>query len=301
MSVIKRKHTNKEGLFFYDFLSEKESSGLSKKTLQNYLESYLRFKREVGKAINEDSIKEWTIKMLSESMNAISINYYLRHIKVFVNWLSRKGLIEKIKIDTLRNQESQLKIVTDNELEVLCERPTHSKSFAYFRSWAIICFIMATGARASTLLNIKMNDFDFIQKEIRYTHLKNKTFAIVPMSNALMMVLKYYLGIWEIKSDYLFPDAKGNKLTLNGLSLSLRRYCISKNQMPHGPHAFRHTFAKKFILNGGSAFALQRFLTHSDLTMTKKYVRLFDADLKIGFQELCPLDNCKKNFTINKR
>ena len=105
----------------------------------------------------------------------------------------------------------------------------------------------------------------------------------------------------QSQNGFLFPDRLGSQLTLSALKQSLRRFSKSKGVRYRGAHVFRHTFAKKYVLNGGNGFALQRLLTHTDLTMTKKYVNLFSSDLKNGFDEICPIDSFKKNSIFIRR
>lgn len=295
MSLIKRKHTNDEGLLFCDFIAEKEASGLSKKSIQNYIDVYKRFKREMNSNISKESIQFWIKNYVESGMNPISINFYINQIKVFANWLMSNGFIEAFVIKPLKHQESQIKTLTDDELEILLQKPLRSCGFIEYRTWVILNFIMATGARASTITNLKVEDIDFKQKEIVYNYLKNKNIAIIPLSHTLETILKRYLYEWDIGNNYLFPNKSGKRLTTDALVHSIRKYFISKNLKPKGAHSFRHTFAKKYILNGGNAFTLQRLLTHSDLEMTKKYVRLFNKDLHLGFDDVCPLDILNAN------
>jgi integrase/recombinase XerD len=161
-------------------------------------------------------------------------------------------------------------------------------------------FILATGARASTIKNIKINDLDFDNRGIIYRHLKNKSLAIVPMTQNIEKLLRQYLKIWDLTSVYLFPDIQGNQLTTTVLGHALYKFCKARSVNPTGPHALRHTFASKFIKNGRNAFVLQRILNHSDLTMTRKYVRLYSNDLNEGFKEFCPLDNLLKVKKIKR-
>jgi integrase/recombinase XerD len=56
------------------------------------------------------------------------------------------------------------------------------------------------------------------------------------------------------------------------------------------PHKLRHTAAVTFLRNGGDAFALQRILGHSSLTMTRNYVALTDADIKAAHEKASPGD-----------
>lgn len=298
---MKRKQGKNEGLFFCDFIAEKEASGLSKQSIINYKKVYAIFKHQMNRKICYDSVSRWIRKLIDKGMNPISINFYITQLKVFVNWLIKIGYCEPFEISNIKTQEAQIKTLSDEEIEKLLERPSIWSRFAQYRCWVIINFILGTGARASTVMNLKVEDVDFEYKEIRFTHLKNKKSAIVPLSNTLERVLKTYLNTWEIGNGYLFPDIHGGKLTLSALEQSLRKFVHSRGLKYKGAHSFRHTFAKKYIMNGGNAFALQRLLTHTDLTMTKKYVNLFSSDLKNGFDEICPLDSYQKNSTLVRR
>ena len=60
--------------------------------------------------------------------------------------------------------------------------------------------------------------------------------------------------------------------------------------MKIGLHKFRHTFAKKYILNGGDAFRLQKILGHSDIRVVKMYVNMFTDDLQKDFNNISPLE-----------
>ena len=70
----------------------------------------------------------------------------------------------------------------------------------------------------------------------------------------------------------------------------LASYNRSKGVEKTSAHLYRHTFAKKWILNGGDIFRLQKILGHSDLTVVKEYVQMFGQDLAIDFDKFNPLD-----------
>ena len=61
-------------------------------------------------------------------------------------------------------------------------------------------------------------------------------------------------------------------------------------------HMFRHTFARKYLLDcGGNAFTLQKLLGHATLEMTKKYCAIFNADIANGYDNLSPLEQLSSN------
>mgnify|MGYP003303030749 CR=1 FL=1 len=50
-------------------------------------------------------------------------------------------------------------------------------------------------------------------------------------------------------------------------------------------HGLRHSFARSWVKNGGSAFALQRILGHQSITMTNRYVKLYAEDIKEDYED----------------
>lgn len=74
----------------------------------------------------------------------------------------------------------------------------------------------------------------------------------------------------------------------------VRETRIARGVTKTGIHAFRHTFARLYLVEcGGDALKLQRLLGHSTLDMTKHYVRLYDQDLIADFQKHSPLERIK--------
>jgi len=64
----------------------------------------------------------------------------------------------------------------------------------------------------------------------------------------------------------------------------------SKVQRLHA-HLCRHTFATRFLVNGGDIFSLQQILGHSTLEMVRHYVSLASSHTVIQLhQRFSPLD-----------
>lgn len=57
-------------------------------------------------------------------------------------------------------------------------------------------------------------------------------------------------------------------------------YTYNKNRGVNttGIHRYRHTFAKQWILNGGSVVSLSKLLGHSNLAITENYLHLLTTD-----------------------
>lgn len=288
------------------FIVDKRLNGTSEQTLLNYESSCYYLMKKAGIELNQDVtvLTKETISnlilQLKSSVAISSVNHYIRDTRVFLYWLMDNNYIERFQIKQIKCQDTKIKFFTDEEIEKLLVKPTDKNNFCDNRMWTIIAFILATGARVETVVNIKVEDLDFKNNEITYTHLKNKQVATIPMSDGLKSILMKYLKTWT-NAEYLFCDQRGFKLTTNALRHYLTKYCKRRGIKPRGPHALRHSFARDFIKAGGSSFKLQKILTHSTLDMTKRYVRLFSEDLKDGFTEVCPLDKMIKTGTKIER
>ena len=95
-------------------------------------------------------------------------------------------------------------------------------------------------------------------------------------------------------TDYLFCTDTGSQLTENGLRQSIARYNARRGVQKTSIHLFRHTFARKYLIDcGGDAFTLQKLLGHSTLAMTKHYCAIYDADLTKNYDNFSPLAQMK--------
>lgn len=293
---------------FDEFIMEKEAKNLSQDTLRNYKQSYELFMafNELGSDTPTDEISisnfhKWINAMKHNGVKPASINHYLRDCRAFFYWCmddNRQYITPAFKISMIEGQEEQIKLFTDKEIAALLEKPRKKDSFADWRSWAIVNWVLGTGNRAATICEVKLGDIDFNCKEIALKHTKNKRAQIIPLSPALENALKEYIRIWRRYANddaWLFPNVGEEKLTTNALRHSFSRYCEDRGVEKTNIHGLRHNFAKGWIKNNGNMFALQKILGHSTLEMTKRYVKLFSDDIKEDYDKYSPLDTIKRN------
>lgn len=292
--MIKRKTENRAEYkeLVDNFLLEKEMTGKSSKTIEGYAYSLHQF-AVANNFLDETEVKDWDINnvyrmiaMLKDrDISTNSVNHYLREVRTFLYWCMEQGYVNRFKVDLVKGQEELPKTYDEDELKKLLKKPK-GDNFVEWRSWAICCFVLGTGARASTMVNVKMEDLDFRHNTITFRATKNKQSMVVPMGKKLKTALREYMG-FEL-GEYLFPNREGYKLTTNALKHAMAKYSESRGVDKTSVHGLRHSFAKEWVKNGGDVFKLQRMLGHRTLDMTKKYVRLYSSDLQDGF--VSPLD-----------
>ena len=65
-------------------------------------------------------------------------------------------------------------------------------------------------------------------------------------------------------------------MTVSGLQQAVRKAMVRAGLRPPklGPHMLRHTFARKYLVNGGDIPTLQAILGHSNLRSTMIYASM---------------------------
>lgn len=296
---------------FEEFISQKEAQGSAASTLRNYKQSFEYF-MEFNDFDDSTPITEieqalffkWMNSMRIEGIAPTSINHYLRDVRAFFYWCMDEGreyVKPRFKIEMIKGQEESIKFFDDEDIAALLRKPSIKKdvdNFAEWRTWAIVNWVLGTGNRASTIVNVRIGDISYKDKEITLTHTKNRKAQIIPLSPALEIAIKEYIRLYRANckwNDWLFPSIQDIKLTTDALRHSFTKYCHDRGVNQTNIHGLRHTFARDYIRNNGTPFTLQKILGHSTLEMTKRYVALVAADLKKDFEKVSPLDNIRKS------
>ena len=292
------------------FIADKESQGKAKKTLMCYEESIDKFIKYNGDCVASDlnigNIIAYRRHMVKEEeLKTASINHYLRDLRTFINYGIDNGFItNKIKVEMVSGQEEIKDTYTDEELAKLLRRPNNINDFVEWRTYVMVCYILATGARADTVVNIAMADIDLSRRIVRIAKAKNKKVSEIAIDKQITSILRRYIKDWRSDatlSEKLFCNIGGSELTTNASRQAFAKYCKDRGVEKTSMHLLRHTFAKHYILNGGSEFKLQQMLGHSSLTMTRHYVNMFGADLARDIDNVSPLVNITRAGGMEKK
>lgn len=283
-----------------EFIIYCKARNLSPATIKHYDGSILVWYKFLDPKTPINEITHETIQnfilFLKNKMNEndVTMNTNLRSIRAILYYFMKLGYMEKFHIAELKVTREPIETYTDAELKLLLEKPNINKcSFVDYRNWVIINFLLATGARVKTIVNIKIQDLDFENDLIKYRHTKNRFGQIVPMSFNLKKVLIEYLQYRgaEKEDEYLFVGAYGGQVNTDTLSKNMCSYNRKRGVAKTGIHRYRHTFAKKWILSGGDSFRLQKMLGHRSMEMVKNYIEMFSDDLQRDFNNFNPLEN----------
>ena len=288
------------------FLSKCKSKNLTEKSIISYKNKFGKFIDFVGNIPVEDVNSRMVDRYIiycqeMRGMNGVSINSDLRAVRAVFNYLYKEGYVPfKLPISLLKVDKEIKETYTIEELRALLKKPNMKRcSFTEYKVWVLVNYLLATGNRISTCLEIKIGDIDLDNKCIILRKTKNRKQQIIPISSSLLEVLIEYLKYRRGSADdYLFCSSVGLKGDLRSYQKHLADYNKSRGVNKTSAHLFRHTYAKMFILNGGDAFRLQQLLGHSSMYITKEYVNMFSNELSMGYDNFNPLNsvvaNCSK-------
>jgi site-specific recombinase XerD len=155
------------------------------------------------------------------------------------------------------------------------------------RDFAIVMLFLQTGLRVSELVNLKLQDIDFANKELTVRQGKGRKDRGVPLVGQAREALKAYLAVRDKTSEY-----EQVFLARNGTSMDQRtvRYRIQKYYKEAGikkkasVHTLRHTFATHQIHNGLKINQLKEVLGHKKMETTYKYVHLDRTNLRTDME-----------------
>lgn len=247
------------------------------------------------KNVTQAKLDDYMAYLNNKYEKVTTIRTHLSVIKTFVNFCIQREHMKNVFVTMPKQTETIKPTYSETDLKKLLKKPTHN-SFNQWKSWCISNFLVGTGCRVRTAINIKIKDLDFDNQLIIFRETKNKKQQVIPMGTTLKGVLMEYLLKWDYtEEDFLFPSWIGEQMTADSFKRNVQRYNNSRSVSITSSHCYRHTFAKNWILNGGDIFRLQKILGHSNMDMVRNYVNMYSTDLSNGFDSFNPLDNIKTN------
>ncbi|MEZ5428744.1 MAG: tyrosine-type recombinase/integrase [Pyrinomonadaceae bacterium] len=265
---------------FDQFLKEKRYlTNVSPQTIKYYEWMYNRWNHHIGKFPTKENIKEFVIKIRESDITVYTANSYIRGINSFLSWLYENEYTkEHLKIKKLKEPEKFLKLFSDEQIKRLLNyRP---KTFAQKRLYAMICFAFDTGARIEEILNLRREDIDFDNLLVLVTGKGDKE-RILPISIECRKHLYKFLRLHEYQMA--FPKRNGERQSYRTALQLFKTLCkkLHITGVRTSWHTIRHTMASHYVRDGGNVLYLQRILGHSDLSVTKIYVKALPEDLKL--------------------
>ncbi|MCX7748492.1 MAG: phage integrase N-terminal SAM-like domain-containing protein [Clostridia bacterium] len=184
------------------FMKHCKVKNLSESTLEYYEYHCKNFICYFGNeslinTINDNIIEDYTLKLKEHNQSSISVNTSLRAVRAFLYLAMEKGYMSKFSISLIKAEKKIKETYTDYELKLILKKPDIKKcTFKEYRNWVIINYLLATGNRLSTVINIKTKDIDFANECITLQKTKSKRQQIMGHNQHLQLIIEHYVEKW---------------------------------------------------------------------------------------------------------
>ena len=283
----------------------KKERNYSDYTIHNYeldIDKFFKFiaKEEIKyEEVDNIVIRNFLTNELNSGISKRSCNRRLAALSTFYKYFYDKEDIPSNPFDYVSNLKTEKKLpqtLYKNEIDDLLKANSKRTDSLMLRDQVILEVLFYTGVRVSELVNIKIEDIDFVNRIIRIIGKGNKE-RVVPFSKECEQTIRYYIKDDRKKfssksvqiSTYLLLNSHGNKLTPRGVEYILDEICEKTGAMLDiHPHALRHTFATTLLSNGADLRTIQKILGHESLNTTQVYAHVSDETLYKEYMDKHP-------------
>jgi site-specific recombinase XerD len=287
-------------LWIEAFLVSKRAENLAKGSIYFYQKKLKLFAEfcdsQIIKEITQvtpDTIRQFLLWLEQTKHNAGGVHACYRALKAFLLWFEdefepdnwknpiKKVAAPKVPIEPLEG------VSTDNFQKLLdvCNRKTYYGE----RDRAILLTLLDTGIRASELINLDLDDFDYISGSLLVKQGKGRKPRMVFTGKKTRRQIRSFLKKRGAFAGALFITQAGDRLTYFGLRDIVRRLSKKARISEQKLHGFRRAFALNLWKSGVDLETIARLLGHGSLQVLWVYLKTTNQDLNQHY--ISPVDN----------
>lgn len=297
-----KNETKLMAFWISDFLTKNliENRNLSINTQRSYRDVFLLLTRYIEKkhriemlnfkiddfnSVLVQSFLDYLFTDLGSS--ASTCNQRLAAIKSFTKFVSRsypdflKNATGILSIGSKKVITNVIDYLSKEEVEEILRLPDKSTDIGY-RDYLLLLMLYNTGARASEIANLKIDEITFGDQCFVLLKGKGKKERVTPLWKKTGKLIQDYIrNNAKITSGFLFYGTRHNVLTRHGIYEIVQKYaCLAKQKIPSlsnkkiTPHTFRHTTAVHLLLAGIDINTIRAWLGHSSIETTNIYASI---------------------------
>lgn len=264
--------------------------GLSKKTIQDYLDDFSIFLTDFPMVKETDDLKEemlegFAVEEGEKARSRSSIARRLSFLRGFFLFLSKQGLIDYSgeKIALPKPERRLPNVLSEEEINLLFAAIDGSSNNGA-RDLAMLLIMYMAGLRVSELVALKLSDVNVPKRLIKVRSGKGDKERTVPVGEAALITYEDYVNLHRPetknadKTEYCFLNKFGQPLSRVYFFLQVKKYAemagIEKNV---SPHTLRHSFATHLLNHGASLRVVSSLLGHAHLETTEIYTHVNSA------------------------
>lgn len=281
-----------------EYLLSSEANGVSPATLKWYRsllsKAAAHFGRRSLTEVTPHELREYIVDLRSREgryqnapqkppqagrLSPSSVAGHVTALHAFFSWCSAEYSINNPMQNIARpkRREPTPKAIAKNDFMRLFDAT--GEGVAGARDRAILAFLADTGVRMGGLIALTLDNVNLIQ---RWAIVREKGGRArrVPFTLYTAQLVQRWLLFRIASGESVFVSlTSGQALTESGVNQILKRLKARAGVTGRvNAHAFRHAFAREYVLNGGDVVTLAKLLGHADINTTAAYYAVFTDD-----------------------
>ena len=277
----------------------------SDKTIESYasdIEKFLHFiysEDILMDQVDTICIRNFLTIELNNGISKRSCKRRLSALKQFYDYMVKEGIVKENPFLFVNGPKTDIKYphaLYKDQIEEIIQGCKNRNDPLATRDLAIIETLYYCGIRASELVNIKVQDVDLRNRNLRVVGKGNKE-RVVPFTEECAKTLNDYIKNDRSKlmtknkmaTAHLFLNNNGEQLTTRGLE-----YILDSVEEKIGvfvglhPHILRHSFATHLLENGADLRVIQELLGHESINATQVYTHVSEEAMQETYSAFHP-------------
>lgn len=246
------------------------------------------------KATDHHIIRSWIVSLIEASVSTRTVNRKLSSLKSYFKFLLKEGILIENPMQKVLPPKSSKRLpvfIDEGAMNILLDEIEFGEDFNGKRDKLIIELLYFTGMRLNELINIKIEDLNFVKKTIKILGKRNKE-RILPLNFKIVNRIEDYMVMRNeenTQENYLFITNSGKKLYEKFVYRVVNSYLGMVSTInKKSPHILRHTFATHMLNNGADLNAIKEILGHANLSATQIYTHNTIEKLKRVYNKAHP-------------
>lgn len=259
----------------------------SDKTIQSYNTNLVLFIDYLDKnnidIIDKKIIRKFFLELKNKELSNRTIGRYYSSLNSYFKYLLEHEIIDQNPLEFIDYPKYTKKVpehIYESKVKDLLEVNISSNIELDLRNKLILNLLLDTGVRVSELVNIKIEDIDFLERMIKVLGKGNKE-RYVFFTKRTLKIMNEWLEILKRKTidNYLFVNYKGEVITSRAVQKIIKQMGEKVGLEIH-PHMLRHTFATDLLNKGADIRMIQELLGHESLNTTQIYTHISNSHVK---------------------
>jgi site-specific recombinase XerD len=241
-----------------------------------YNKELLRFANKISKEINRGDLRDYIDYLFNAGKSSSTVNLAINALKFYYEGImQRKFFLPKTGIRRPKSEKKLPVVISKSEVIMMIN------SLDNIKHKLMIQILFGSGLRVSELVDLKINDIDFIRRVINIRQGKGAKDRISIISEQTLFNIEKYLKEYQ-PLIYLFESHEaGEKLSVRTaqkvVEIAAGKAGINKDI---SAHSLRHGFATHLLENGTDIRYIQELLGHARLETTQIYTKVANNMLR---------------------